>query len=68
MEYQADLIKKNITEKSDMISSGPEGILEKYNAAIGFDIKEGKYSMDIIGLKRKVSTERESNNCCQHGI
>lgn len=62
MEYQAGLIKKNITDKSDMIPSGVEGIPEKYNSAIGFDIKQGKYSLDIIGLKRKILLERESKN------
>jgi len=62
MEYHADLIKQNVTEKSDMIPSGAEGILENYNSALGFDIKQGKYSLTIIGLKRKALLERESKN------
>ncbi|MEL0650028.1 hypothetical protein V6246_01255 [Algibacter sp. TI.3.09] len=62
MEYESSLIKQNITEKSDLTPSGPEGILEKYNTSLGLEIEEGIYSLDIIGLKRKNELERESKN------
>jgi len=62
MEYHSDLIKQNITEQSEVIPSGPEEILETYHSALGFDIPEGIYEMDIIGLKRKNLLERESKN------
>ena len=62
LEYQNNLIKNNITEKSDLIPTGAEGVLEKYNSALGLEIQQGIYSMNIIGLKRKVELERESKN------
>lgn len=62
LEYNIDLIKNNITEKSDLIPTGPEEIMEKYNSAIGLDIEKGKYNYNLIGLKLINEYERESKN------
>jgi hypothetical protein len=62
LEYNIDLTKNNITEKSRMTPTGPEEIMEKYNSAIGFDIEKGKYNYNLIGLKRIEEKERQSKN------
>ncbi|MDR1316510.1 MAG: hypothetical protein LBK13_06510 [Spirochaetales bacterium] len=61
-EYNIDLIKNNITEKSEIIPTGPEEIMEKYNLALGLDIEKGKYNYNLIGLKRIHEKERQSKN------
>ncbi len=62
LEYQLENIKQNITDKEDVIPSGPESILEKYFPAKGFEIEKGIYEFDLIGLERKEKLERESKN------
>ena len=62
VEYSGELIKQNIADKSNQIPTGPEEILENYNSAIGFDLPEGKYRFDLVGLKRINPLQRESKN------
>ena len=62
LEYRLENIKENITDKENIIPSGPEEILEKYYPARGFDIKQGIYEFDLIGLERKVKLDRQSKN------
>ena len=66
-ENSIDSIKNNITEKSHMFETGPDKpngafTIEKYNYALGLDIEKGKYSYNIIGLKRIEEKERKSKN------
>ena len=61
-EHNLDLIKSNITEESEMIPTGVTGKLEKYNSALGLNIEKGKYSYNLVGLKRLEEKERESKN------
>jgi hypothetical protein len=62
LEYQLENIKQNITDEENIIPTGPESILEKYYPAKGFEIKQGIYEFDLIGLQRKEKLERESKN------
>ena len=62
VEYRFENIKQNITDRENIIPSGPEEILEKYYPAKGFNIEQGIYEFDLIGLERKVKLERESKN------
>ncbi len=62
LEYHLAEIKDNITDMMREVPTGAEGILEKYYPAKGFDLEQGIYEFDLIGLKRKVPTERESKN------
>ena len=61
-EHGIDSIKKNITEESHKIPTGPKLIIENYNYALGLDIEKGKYNYNLIGLKRINEIERESKN------
>ena len=62
LEYQFEDIKQNLVEKENIIPSGPEGVLEKYYPVKGFEIRQGIYEFDLIGLERKERIERESKN------
>ncbi len=62
MEYKGALIKKGITQQSEMIPTGKENIPENYNTALDLELDKGQYTLDIIGLERKHKLERESKN------
>jgi len=62
LEYNIDMVKNNIVEKSSVIPTGPESIMETYYQALGLDIEQGKYNFNLIGLKKTKATERESKN------
>ena len=60
--YDFANIKKNITDHTEYIKTGPKEIMEPYNYRLGFDIPKGKYEFDLIGLEKIEKTERESKN------
>jgi hypothetical protein len=62
MENNTELIKQNITEKSEFIPTGPEEIMEQYNYAFGIELESGKYQFNLIGLEKINKEERESKN------
>ena len=62
LDYDFENIKKNITEHTEYIKTGPKEIMEPYNYRLGFDIPKGKYEFDLIGLEKIEKTERESKN------
>lgn len=62
LEYSLKNIKLNITDKEVTIPTGPDSILEKYNLAKSFEIEEGIYEFDLIGLERKTKLKRQSKN------
>ncbi len=62
LDYDFENIKKNITEHTEYIKTGPKEIIEPYNYRLGFDIPKGKYEFDLIGLEKIEKTERESKN------
>lgn len=62
LEQNIDMIKNNIVEKSSVIPTGPEFIMETYYKSIGLDIEQGKYNFNLIGLKKIKETQRESKN------
>ena len=62
LENNVDLIRQNITEKSETIPSGPNEIMEQYNFAFGFELDAGKYNFNLIGLEKEDIGERESKN------
>ncbi len=62
LDYDFENIKKHITERTKYVKTGSEGIPEPYNYRLGFDIPEGKYEFDLIGLEKTEKTDRESKN------
>lgn len=62
LDYDFENIKKNITDHTEYIKTGPKEIMEPYNYRLGFDIPKGKYEFDLIGLEKIEKTERESKN------
>jgi hypothetical protein len=62
MENNIELIKQNITEKSELVPTGPEEIMEQYNYAFGVELESGKYYFNLIGLEKINKGERESKN------
>lgn len=62
LEYHLEDVKNGMTDKENIIPSGPKEILEKYYPAKGLDIDPGVYEFDLIGLERKTPLERKSKN------
>jgi hypothetical protein len=62
MENNMELIKQNITEKSELVPTGPEEIMEQYNYAFGVELESGKYYFNLIGLEKANMGERQSKN------
>jgi hypothetical protein len=62
LEYHLDKIKQNMTDKEDLIPTGPDSIIESYYPAKGIDLPKGIYSFDLIGLERKNKLQRDSKN------
>lgn len=62
LEFNIDMVKNNIVEKSSIIPTGPESIMETYHQSIGLDIEQGKYNFNLIGLKKVKQTECESKS------
>jgi hypothetical protein len=62
MENNSELIKQNITEKSELVPTGPEEIMEQYNYALALKLKSGNYYFTLIGLKKIHEGDRQSKN------
>ena len=66
IDNSINLIKQNITEESHMHKTFQDKTndfkFEKYNYALGLDMKMGKYNYNLFGLKRIKEKLRQSKN------
>lgn len=60
LEYRKDLINKQQTEFYEIIPSGPEEVMLRYNSAVGFDIPAGYYNFDLFAYRRAVPLDEST--------